>query len=129
MLLGKELQFAARGLIRTPTVTISAIICLALGLGVTAAIYSAIDRALLQPLPFREPGRLLTIYRTTPHFNTGPFSIPNFLDLARTSRQIEGMSALSQGTALVDVRGSVLPVSVMRASGALLPMLGITPLL
>ena len=129
MLLGKELQFAARGLIRTPTVTISAIICLALGLGVTAAIYSAIDRALLQPLPFREPGRLLTIYRTTPHFNTGPFSIPNFLDLARTSRQIEGMSALSQGTALVDVRGSVLPVSVMRASGALLPMLGVTPLL
>lgn len=126
---GSEIKFAARGLMRTPTVSVSAIICLALGLGVTAAIYSAIDRALLKPLPFTEPDRLLSLYRTSPFANNWPFSVPNFVDFAKGSRQVTGMSALSQRSSLVDVRGSVLPVSTMRASGALFPMLGVKPLL
>ncbi|HKG92856.1 MAG TPA: hypothetical protein VKA84_13220, partial [Gemmatimonadaceae bacterium] len=66
-----ELRGAVRGLLRSPAVTVSAVLCIALGLGATAAISSAIDRALLQPLPFRAPERLVTVYRTTPQFNTG----------------------------------------------------------
>ncbi|HEX3867414.1 MAG TPA: hypothetical protein VHV78_11710, partial [Gemmatimonadaceae bacterium] len=65
-----ELRNAARGLLRTPTVSLSAILCLALGIGATAAISSAVSRALLQSLPFRAPDRLVAVFRTTPQ--TGP---------------------------------------------------------
>src|SRR5215213_3611941 len=78
-----ELLAAVRALRRAPLVSGSAILCVALGIGATAAISSAISRALLQPLPFRSPERLVTVYRTTPHFNTGPFSPANYTDLAR----------------------------------------------
>ncbi len=78
-----ELSAAVRALRRAPLVSGSAILCVALGIGATAAISSAISRALLQPLPFRSPERLVTVYRTTPHFDTGPFSPANYLDLAR----------------------------------------------
>src|SRR5687768_1605669 len=56
-----ELLAAVRGLRRAPLVSGSAIICIALGIGATSAISSAISRALLQPLPFRSPERLVTV--------------------------------------------------------------------
>ena len=58
-----EVLAAVRSLRRAPLVSASAIICIALGIGSTAAISSAISRALLQPLPFREPERLVTVYQ------------------------------------------------------------------
>jgi hypothetical protein len=56
-----DVRTAARGFRRSPTVAASAIACLALGIGATVAIASAIDRALLERLPFREPDRLVTV--------------------------------------------------------------------
>ena len=53
-----DFRAAARGLIRSPAVALSAVVCLGLGLGATAAIAGAIQRALLSPLPFRAPDRL-----------------------------------------------------------------------
>ena len=65
-----DIRSAARGLLRSPTVFISGVLCLALGIGATTAISSAISRALFQSLPFREPERLVAVHRTTPH--SGP---------------------------------------------------------
>ena len=80
-----EIRGAFRGLQRSPIIALSAVACIALGLGSTAAISSAVDRALVQRLPFRAPERIVTVYRTTPNFDTGPFSPLNYLDLARLS--------------------------------------------
>src|SRR5688500_1888948 len=97
------LRSAVRGLVKAPAVSVSAILCLGLGLGATAAIASAIDRALLKPLPFESPERLVTVYRTTPHFNTGPFSAPNYLDLAGSLRQIESLAAVTWSSGLLSL--------------------------
>ena len=78
-----ELYAAVRGLRRSPTIALSAVTCIALGLGSTAAISSAVDRALVQRLPFQDPARLVTVYRTTPHFDTGPFALGSYLELAQ----------------------------------------------
>src|SRR3982750_2856698 len=88
-----ETLAAVRSLRRAPLVSGSAILCIALGIGSTAAISSATSRALLQPLPFREPDRLVTVYRTTPHFDTGPFSPANYTDLARETRHPKAPAA------------------------------------
>src|SRR5215208_7193075 len=119
-----EIRNAVRSLSRSPTVALSAVLCLALGIGATAAISSAISRALLQPLPFRDPERLVTVYRTTPHFDTGPFSPANYTDLARETRQLEGLAAMTPTTQLLQLTDEAAQVSVKRVTGNLFPLLG-----
>lgn len=123
-----EIRGAVRGLRRTPTIALSAVGCIALGLGSTAAISSAVDRALVQRLPFRDPGQIVTVYRTTPHFETGPFSAPNYLDLARLSTSIPQLAAIGFGTGLLALPSDAVQVDRKRVTGNLFPMLGVTAL-
>ncbi|HZS58179.1 MAG TPA: ABC transporter permease [Gemmatimonadaceae bacterium] len=118
---------AIRRLRRAPTVSICAILCLALGLGATTAIASAINQALLRPLPFRDPGRLVTIYRTEPTCEDCPFSAPKYLDLARGLRQIQALAATAFGTKLLSVGTEGVQVRTYRITGNLFPMLGVRP--
>ena len=124
-----EIRGAVRGLQRSPTIALSAVACIALGLGSTAAISSAVDRALVQRLPFHDPARIVTVYRTTPDFDTGPFAPLNYLDLARMSRSMAQLSAIASGAALLALApGDTRQVRTSRATGNLFPMLGVTPL-
>ena len=122
-----DIRSAARGLLRTPTVAVSAVLCLALGIGATAAISSAISRALFQSLPFREPERLVAVHRTTPHsgpLGTWPQSAPNYLDLARRTRRIAGLTSISFGTALVTLPTEAVQASQIYVSGNFFNTLG-----
>jgi predicted permease len=125
-----ELRNAARGLLRTPTVSLSAILCLAFGIGATAAISSAISRALLQPLPFRDADRLVAVHRVTPNSGpqgTWPHSVANYLDLAAATQRITGLSAISQGTALVQLATDAVRASQLYVTSGLFPTLATSP--
>jgi predicted permease len=123
-----EIRGAFRGLQRSPTMALSAVVCIGLGLGSTAAISSAVDRALVQRLPFQEPERIVTVYRTTPHFDTGPFAPRNYLDLARGSAAVPQLAAIGYGTGLLTLPNQSVQVDLKRVSGNLFPMLGLTAL-
>ena len=106
-----DLRDAGRGLLRAPTISLSAILCLGLGLGATTAISSAIDRALLQAPPFRDPGGLVTVYRTAPQANTWPFSAPNYVDLAHATTKLSSLSVISFNTNLLTLPGEAIQVN------------------
>jgi putative ABC transport system permease protein len=59
--LSHDVPYALRGLARTPGFTAAAIVTLALGIGVTAAVFSVVNTVLLQPLPYRDADRLVRI--------------------------------------------------------------------
>ncbi|HUF28557.1 MAG TPA: ABC transporter permease [Gemmatimonadaceae bacterium] len=124
-----ELRNAVRALLRAPLFLFAAVSCIALGVGATAAISSAIDRALLQPLPFRNPDRLVTVYRTTPHFDTGPFAAPNYADLGRMSGQLEELVAVATASALLTLPDDAMRLATLRATGNVFRALGAQPLL
>jgi predicted permease len=122
-----EIRGAIRSLARTPTVALSAILCLALGMGATTAIASAIKRALIDPLPLRDAATLVAVHRVTPQsgpLGTWPQSAPNYVDLARQSQQVQFLSAISQGTALVSLTSEAIQASQLYVTGSLFPMLG-----
>jgi predicted permease len=123
-----EIVAATRSLRRAPLISASAILCIGLGIGSTAAISSAVSRALLQPLPFREPERLVTVYRTTPHFDTGPFSPANYSDLARETHQLQGLAAIAHATGLLQLTDDATQVDIKRVTGNLFPLLGVRAL-
>ena len=59
-----NMKFAFRTLLKTPFVTIVAIVSLALGIGANAAIFSLFDQMLLRALPVQQPDRKLSSIRT-----------------------------------------------------------------
>jgi hypothetical protein len=77
----QDLRFAARTLRRNLPFTGVALAALALGIGATTAIFSVVDSVLLKPLPFPDPGRLVTVWEVHP---SGQINLSaqtqNFLD-------------------------------------------------
>src|SRR3954447_5745026 len=59
-----DLRYALRQLWKSPAFSLIAIATLALGIGANTAIFSVIESALLRPLPFPHPDRLVRLYET-----------------------------------------------------------------
>src|SRR5688572_33176604 len=57
----QDLKYSLRQLSRQPSFTIIAGVTLALGIGVSTALFSVIDAALLRPLPYDHPEQLVTL--------------------------------------------------------------------
>src|SRR5262245_19822555 len=95
----QDLRYAARMLMKKPGFTLIAVITLALGIGANTAIFSVVNAVLLQPLPFREPERLVMVWRTNTERTMGdaPVSLPNFIDWKRRNEVFEQMAAWRTG--------------------------------
>jgi putative ABC transport system permease protein len=76
----QDLRIAARSLIRSRFVTVMAVLALALGIGVTTAVFSIFNGVLLRPLPFPEAEQLVMVYDTQPSCATCPASWPKYTD-------------------------------------------------
>lgn len=63
-ILTQDLRHAWRGLQRTPVITATAVLTLALGVGATTAVFSVLHAVLLRPLPYPEPARLVELFES-----------------------------------------------------------------
>ncbi len=90
----RDIRYAIRSLLRTPTYTAAAILTLALGIGANTAIFTAIEGVLLKPLPYRDPDRLaiVALYNRSLKYSTD-LSYPDFLDWQRDSTSFEQIAA------------------------------------
>src|ERR1700687_805484 len=62
----QDLRFAVRQLRKHPGFTFTAVIIFAWGIGASTAIFGFVDAALVKPLPYREPSRLVALYERIP---------------------------------------------------------------
>jgi putative ABC transport system permease protein len=67
-----DVRYALRRLIQRPGFAAAVIGVLALGIGATTAMFSAVDAAMLRPLPFADPGRLVALRNIYVPFDPGP---------------------------------------------------------
>src|SRR5579884_2746592 len=77
----KDAVFALRALRKSPGFAAVAIVSLALGIGANSAIFTLVNAVFLQPIPVKDPSRLVTIDTTDPK-NPGFLGVsrPNYLD-------------------------------------------------
>jgi putative ABC transport system permease protein len=93
-----DLRYGFRALRRSPGFALGAIAVLALGIGANTAIFSIVNAALLRPLPYEEPSRLVQLWHIPPAksfpgltwFSVSP---ANYLDWQRQSSSFEAMAA------------------------------------
>src|SRR5579862_5997130 len=126
-----DLQYAVRILRKTPVFTLAAIATLALGVGANTAIFSVINAVLLQPLPYPQPERLVTVWETNIHNPDQPeiVSAPNFLDWQRQNDVFERMAAYEQQSYNLAGQSDPEQVQGMRVTASLFPLLRMQPYL
>jgi predicted permease len=88
----RDVRYGVRLLAKTPSFTAAAVVTLALGIGVTVAIWSAVDATLLRPLPVADPGRLVEWSWTS--------SYPDYVDYRERSGLFAGVAAFSNQPSL-----------------------------
>src|SRR6266567_3817630 len=88
----QDLRISVRGLVRAPLMTLVTVATIGLGIGATTTAFSAVSAALLRPLPYADPGRLVRIYTDAPP-NRFPFSVADYLALDAQQTTFERIAA------------------------------------
>ncbi len=96
-----DLTHAWRGLRAAPGFTLASLATLALGVGAVTAIFSVAYALLVQPLPFRDPSRLVFVWadQSAEGYPRAPLSGPELKDLDERSTRFEGFGAIWATTA------------------------------
>jgi putative ABC transport system permease protein len=125
----RDVRFALRSLRRSPGFTVVAILCLALGIGANAAIFSVLDAVLLRPLPYAEPDRLIRVYEMRgDEGKTGSVSVPNYLDWRAQNSGFQGLAAWREGNRNLEGEGGAERVRSVEVTPNLFAILGVPPL-
>ena len=130
----EDIRYGLRALRKSPGFTAVAVLTLALGIGANTAIFSVVNAVMFQPLPFRDPGRLMVVWHTPPQksfpgvtkFVVSP---ANYLDWRDQNHVFEQMSAL--GFRKFNLTGMGQPESVegRAVSADFFSVLGVQPVL
>src|SRR5215813_2185516 len=91
----QDLRFTLRQLRKNPAFTITATVMVALGIGASVAIFAFVDAALIKPLPYQDPARLLYVTETTPEIPRGALSYPDYLDWKKLNKVFDSMDIYS----------------------------------
>jgi putative ABC transport system permease protein len=90
-----DVRFALRALSRQPGFAATAVITLALGIGATIAIFSVVNTVLLQPLPYPDAERIVSVETLWTHTGRSSQDVsgPDFLDWQAQNDVFEKMAA------------------------------------
>jgi putative ABC transport system permease protein len=129
--LTRELRMAVRSLARSRSFSAVAVLCLALGIGFTSAMFSIVNAVLLRPLPYDEPERIVLVYNRFPakELDQAPVSGHELIDVRDRNRAFERVAALTPRYLNLSGDGEPERLVGARASASLFPLLGVRPAL
>src|SRR6266480_693742 len=121
-----DMRYAWRSLRRAPVFTIVAVLILSAGIGATTVLFSVLDQAVIRPLPYTDPDRLVVVHEILPTSVTprSPVNAAHFEEWRSATRSFELMALLFP--AIFTLSGSSEPERIggARVSASLFTMLG-----
>ena len=125
----QDLRFALRSFIRAPRFSVPAILALALGIGATSATLSVVRGVMLEPLPYRDPDRVVSIWETNPDRNIRRNVIgqSNFVAWRERLRSFEHLGMVGPARLSLIVGNMPDEVEGMIASSDVFAALGVQP--
>ena len=125
----QDLRYTLRQLRKSPGFAGTAILILAMGMCASIAIFGFVDAALIKPLPYSNPARLVEVTESVAMIPRANLSYPDYLDWKRLN-QVFGSMDVHHGTGyLLRTPSGTEPVPATRVSDGFFRTLGIAPLL
>jgi macrolide transport system ATP-binding/permease protein len=125
----QDLRFAMRQLRHSPGFAVSAVLILALGMGVSVAIFGFVDAALIKPLPYAAPNRLLDVAENSTAFPRSNLSRADYEDWKRLNTTLSSLDVYTGDGYLLRMSSITEPVPVARVSDGFFRTLGVKPIL
>lgn len=125
----QDLRFAFRQLRKNPGFGVTAVLILALAMGVSVAIFGFVDAALLQPLPYAQPNRLVSVDESAVMFPRSNLSRDDYEDWKRMNTTLSSLDVYGGGGFLMRVGSVTEPVPAARVSGGFFQTLGVHAML
>ncbi len=130
--LRQDVRYCLRGFRKQPGFVGMAILALGLGIGSATAIFSVVENVLLEPFPYRQADRIITVQihdmkRTQPG-GRGAYSTPEFVDLRRQTRTLEDSVGVNQLDVLYTTREGTERLQGVQVTSNTFNFLGIPPL-
>jgi predicted permease len=124
-----DLRQGWRALRRSPGFTAVALVTLALGTGVTTAMYSVLERTLLARLPYAHADRLVRIYGYNAMNPRGQLAAGDVVDIRGSQRSFTGVAALAHASYTYTGGAEPRMLSGLRVSANTFDVLGARPIL
>jgi putative ABC transport system permease protein len=116
-----DLKYAGRTLRRSRTFAAMAMLTLALGIAATTIVFSFTDGVLFQPLPFRNPDRLMRA--------SGVHSPPDFVDMREALKDSAALAAYHFDTVVLTNDNVSDSLSAVRVTPGFFEALGVAPVM
>ncbi|MEM7414932.1 MAG: ABC transporter permease [Gemmatimonadota bacterium] len=117
--IGSEWKQAVRGLQRTPWITLTAVLTMALGIGANTAMFSVVDGVVLEPLPYDEPDGIVAVWPEA-NFNTAMVR-----EIDEAAPALSDIAGISIWTAVLSEAGDPTEVDVARVTPSYFRILGV----
>src|SRR5512133_1579213 len=130
--LKNDIRYALRVMRKSPGFTLIALLTLAVGIGITTAIFTVVNAVLLEPLPFRDPGRLVMVRERLalvgPQYI--PVPAPDILEFQHNNRSFESVAGYADSEFELSGGGAASArLQATRAGFSLASVLGVQPAL
>jgi len=127
----RDVQYAVRTLARAPGFTSAAVLTLALGIGAVTVIYSVIHNVLLDPLPYRDSGRLVNVlvHDGQGRLSRMSFPGPEFLDFSEHSDVFEDVVGTAGQGMMYSTPDSVETVRGVWVTPNFFDFMGLSPVI
>jgi predicted permease len=123
-----DVRFALRQIVRSPLFAVVSILTIAIGIGATTSIVSAVRGIVLRPLPFESPERLVRMYSRSDRLGATAVSVADFTDIRAQATSFDGMAAWYSTTANLSGDGAPERLEAARVSDNWFDLLGVRPL-
>ena len=125
--LWQDIRYGLRMLAKNPGFTAVAVLVLAVGICASVAIFAFVDAALLKPLPYPNPGRLVDVTESVALFPRSNLSYPDYLDWKRLNKVFDSLDVYTGTGYLLRTPGGTQPVPAAAVSAGFFRTLGVAP--
>ena len=125
----QDLRFALRQMMKNPGYALIAIVILALGMGVSVAMFSFVDAALIEPLPYANANRLMAVDESGELFPRSNLSYDDYQDWKRMNKTLSSLDVYTGMGWLLRTSSGSEPVPGARVSDGFFSTLGVRMML
>lgn len=126
-----DIRYAFRTLLRERGFAAMAVLSLAVGIGANTAIFSVVNGVLLRPLPYRDPGRLVTMRELVPKmahlYPTLPVNFSHYYEWRKSWSAVESVAIIESSAPNLTGAGEPEMLNGARVSASIFRILGVTP--